>query len=71
MNYAVDHLLFFLQSYFYPNLMNAGDLAASLDNIKEPLGAYDLANAKVAHRHSYRVDANWKLVVENYLECYH
>ena len=49
----------------------AGDLLASLDNIKDPLGAYDLANAKVAHRNRYRIDANWKLVVENYLECYH
>lgn len=49
----------------------AGDLLASLDNIKDPLGAYDLANAKVAHRNRYRINANWKLVVENYLECYH
>ena len=49
----------------------AGDLLESLDNIKDPLGAYDLANAKVAHRNRYRINANWKLVVENYLECYH
>lgn len=49
----------------------AGDLVESLDNIKDQLGAYDLANAKVAHRNRYRINANWKLVVENYLECYH
>jgi phenylpropionate dioxygenase-like ring-hydroxylating dioxygenase large terminal subunit len=49
----------------------AGDLLASLENIREPLGAYDLDHAKVAHRKTYRVDANWKLAIENYLECYH
>jgi len=49
----------------------AGDLIASLENLREPLGAYDLDHAKVAHRHTYRVDANWKLAIENYLECYH
>jgi len=50
---------------------DAGDFLGPLENIREPLGAYDLANAKVAHRHTYRIDANWKLVLENYLECYH
>lgn len=35
------------------------------------LSAYDLKNAKVAHRESYPIDANWKLAVENYTECYH
>lgn len=35
------------------------------------LAPYDLANAKVAHRQSYPMDANWKLAVENYCECYH
>ena len=51
--------------------LNAGDLTASLDQIKAQLGAYDLDHAKVAHRKTYRVDANWKLAIENYLECYH
>ncbi len=50
---------------------NAADFRAPLENIAEPLGAYDLANAKVAHKETYRVDANWKLCLENYLECYH
>ncbi|HUF44062.1 MAG TPA: aromatic ring-hydroxylating dioxygenase subunit alpha [Aestuariivirgaceae bacterium] len=26
---------------------------------------------KEAHRESYDIDANWKLLLENYLECYH
>jgi Rieske 2Fe-2S family protein len=33
--------------------------------------AYDWANARIAHRRSYGVAANWKLVMENYHECYH
>ena len=43
----------------------------SLDKIKQPLGAYKLQNAKVVHQNTYKVNANWKLCLENYLECYH
>jgi phenylpropionate dioxygenase-like ring-hydroxylating dioxygenase large terminal subunit len=32
---------------------------------------YGWAEAKVAHRETYGVNANWKLAVENYMECYH
>jgi phenylpropionate dioxygenase-like ring-hydroxylating dioxygenase large terminal subunit len=32
---------------------------------------YGWAEAKVAHRETYAVNANWKLAVENYMECYH
>jgi Rieske 2Fe-2S family protein len=35
------------------------------------VGPYGWAGANVAHRESYLVDANWKLAVENYVECYH
>ncbi len=34
-------------------------------------GQYGWAGAKVAHRETYPVAANWKLAVENYVECYH
>jgi phenylpropionate dioxygenase-like ring-hydroxylating dioxygenase large terminal subunit len=34
-------------------------------------GVYGWAQAKVAHREIYPVSANWKLAVENYMECYH
>jgi phenylpropionate dioxygenase-like ring-hydroxylating dioxygenase large terminal subunit len=34
-------------------------------------GPYGWGNAKVAHRELYPIQANWKLAVENYLECYH
>ena len=33
--------------------------------------AYGWAEAKVAHRETYAVIGNWKLVMENYWECYH
>ena len=32
---------------------------------------YDLANCKVAATRTYRLAANWKLAIENNLECYH
>ena len=32
---------------------------------------YRLNQARVAHRQSYPIRANWKLAVENYCECYH
>ena len=32
---------------------------------------YGWARAKVAHRETYPVNANWKLALENYMECYH
>jgi Rieske 2Fe-2S family protein len=35
------------------------------------LRPYRLDQSKVAHRQSYPIAANWKLVVENYSECYH
>jgi Rieske 2Fe-2S family protein len=39
--------------------------------LQASLGWYGWADAKIAHRASYSVDANWKLTTENYMECYH
>jgi Rieske 2Fe-2S family protein len=39
--------------------------------IAQAYAAYGWGEAKVAHRETYAVTANWKLTVENYLECYH
>ena len=41
------------------------------DALTDPLRPYQLENARVAHRQSYPIRANWKLAVENYCECYH
>ena len=43
-------------------------LHRDLDPILTPFG---LARTKIAHRMVYPVKANWKLLVENYNECYH
>lgn len=47
----------------------------ALDEAAAALGAmtqqYGWAGAKVAARRAYAVAANWKLVMENYHECYH
>jgi len=34
-------------------------------------GTHGWAQAKVAHRESFEIRANWKLAIENYMECYH
>ena len=46
-------------------------LEAARENLARAYGAYGWDSAKVAHRETYNVTANWKLTVENYLECYH
>jgi len=46
-----------------------------LAHVREALSggaaAYGWAQARVAHQETFRVNANWKLAVENYMECYH
>jgi Rieske 2Fe-2S family protein len=39
--------------------------------LRASAGQYGWDSARVAHRQLYPVDANWKLAVENYVECYH
>jgi Rieske 2Fe-2S family protein len=39
--------------------------------LRATCGQYGWSGAKVAHRQSYPLNANWKLSVENYVECYH
>ncbi len=40
-------------------------------SLRTSCGQYGWGQAKVAHREVYQLDANWKLAVENYVECYH
>ena len=39
--------------------------------LQASVGRYGWDRARVAHRATYTVAANWKLAVENYVECYH
>jgi phenylpropionate dioxygenase-like ring-hydroxylating dioxygenase large terminal subunit len=40
-------------------------------DLAEPFALFDFENLKVAAQKTYPIDANWKLAVENYQECYH
>ena len=56
-------------------LLNFSDQPASLDSLKnvlsEPMEMFGFKNLKIATHKNYPIDANWKLAVENYNECYH
>ena len=47
----------------------------AMDAVEQGLAPYlrlhGIGEARVAHREVWPVQANWKLTVENYLECYH
>jgi Rieske 2Fe-2S family protein len=46
-------------------------LARQLDAIPARLERYPLAQLRIGHTLRYRVAANWKVLCENYNECYH
>ena len=56
-------------------LLNFSDQPSSLDNLKdelsEPMKMFGFNDLKIAAHKNYPIDANWKLAVENYNECYH
>jgi phenylpropionate dioxygenase-like ring-hydroxylating dioxygenase large terminal subunit len=39
--------------------------------LAQAAGTHGWAHARVAHRASFAINANWKLALENYMECYH
>ena len=41
------------------------------DDMNAAFTPHGLADAKIAHQMTWRVSANWKLVWENFQECYH
>jgi phenylpropionate dioxygenase-like ring-hydroxylating dioxygenase large terminal subunit len=47
------------------------DFKNATDMLRATTGPYGWAEAKVAHREMYQIAANWKLTIENYVECYH
>jgi Rieske 2Fe-2S family protein len=50
---------------------DAPAIAEQLGNLDLVVRDYDPATLKLGARHEYELRANWKIVVENYLECYH
>ena len=46
-------------------------LAAAKRDLAEPFAMFDFENLKLAATKTYPIDANWKLAIENYQECYH
>lgn len=46
-------------------------IEAELDALAPLTAPFGFAGLKVAHSATYPVPANWKLALENYLECYH
>ena len=58
----------------FVNLDNdSSALADASGNLAKEILSYapDLADLTFAHRLTYRIQANWKTVVDNFLECYH
>lgn len=61
-----------LEGMVYINFAdNPAPFAPVREAMTECLRPYRLDTAKVACRKSYYIEANWKLSVENYTECYH
>jgi phenylpropionate dioxygenase-like ring-hydroxylating dioxygenase large terminal subunit len=50
---------------------NPLELDTAADALARSAAVHGWAEAKVAHRELYSVRANWKLAIENYMECYH
>jgi phenylpropionate dioxygenase-like ring-hydroxylating dioxygenase large terminal subunit len=47
------------------------DFDATFGDLEPYLDFHGFAGAKIAHSQSYPTTANWKLIVENFVECYH
>ncbi len=61
-----------MQGLIFTTLAEAPlDLGGAADALARSAGVHGWASAKVAHRELYSIKANWKLAVENYMECYH
>ncbi|HET7293326.1 MAG TPA: aromatic ring-hydroxylating dioxygenase subunit alpha, partial [Vicinamibacteria bacterium] len=60
----------FVFLHFTPDAMRQ-DLVAQLGPGRERVRRYPLAELRPARRIVYDVGANWKVIAENYNECYH
>ena len=55
--------------------VNLNSSAKALDEVAKPIESclkyYQLKDTKVAYQETWNVEANWKLALENFMECYH
>ncbi len=49
----------------------APDVTGLWEHIGATFAPYGFAEAKIAHRTTHRIRANWKIFAENFWECYH
>ncbi|MBO0843995.1 MAG: aromatic ring-hydroxylating dioxygenase subunit alpha [Nocardioides sp.] len=49
----------------------AVDFAEHIGDLEEIVAPYDAGSLVTCESHEYDVEANWKVIVENYQECYH
>jgi Rieske 2Fe-2S family protein len=47
------------------------DFAAHIGQLEDIVAPYDAGSLVTCESHEYDVEANWKVIVENYQECYH
>jgi Rieske 2Fe-2S family protein len=52
----------------HPDVLPFEEHLGELGRILEP---YRMSDLRLADRHTYEIAANWKIVAENYHECYH
>ena len=50
---------------------HAPDFEQGLRDMSPAFDIYGIENTKVACKKTFSVDANWKLAIENFMECYH
>ncbi|MGH2698443.1 MAG: aromatic ring-hydroxylating oxygenase subunit alpha [Actinomycetota bacterium] len=50
---------------------DAPDFDTYVGNLDELMAPYEPGRMFVGASHSYEIEANWKIIVENYHECYH
>jgi len=61
----------FLGGIFINLSEEPGDLETHLQPIGERFAPWGISDLRIAHQIEYDVAANWKLIVQNYSECYH
>ncbi|MEL6119081.1 MAG: aromatic ring-hydroxylating dioxygenase subunit alpha [Pseudomonadota bacterium] len=56
---------------FISTAENPPEIDEAIAELKPLVAPFRLDRLKIAHEASYPVPANWKLAIENYMECYH